>query len=339
MKKNVLITVIIVALVGVLWSLFKPTQTADRSMPQTPDQFIAQTNNLGIGEHDRILTVGGLKRTYLVHVPNSYDGTEPYPVVLGFHGGGSDAKQFVFYSGLNETADRENFIAVYPNGTGETIQGYGVFIWNGGSRQPGGTDPNLAKVDDVEFTKALLNDLATVVRIDEKRIYATGLSAGGIMTYRLALELSDRIAAIAPIASVMGTEKSNPQRPVSVIHFHGTKDEAVPFKGGKGKLDQSGTDFYSVEYSIQSWVKANGCKTQPIVEALPDKVDDGTKVIRKTYGGGKEDSEVVLIEIEGGGHTWPGRETLSGFEVLGKSTKDISANDLMWEFFQKHPMQ
>lgn len=318
--------------------LFKPTQTADRSVTQPPTQPITQMNNLGIGDYDRILTVGGLQRTYLVHVPNSYDGNKPYPIVLGFHGGGSDAKQFVFSSGLNETADRENFIAVYPNGTGETIQGYGVFLWNGGSRQPGGTDPNLVKVDDVEFTRALLNDLATVVRIDEKRIYATGLSAGGIMTYRLASELSNRIAAIAPIAAVMGTERINPQRPVSMIHFHGTKDEAVPFSGGKGRLDQSGTDFYSVEYSVQSWVKANGCKTQPIVETLPDKADDGTKVIRKTYGSGKEDSEVVLIEIEGGGHTWPGRETLPGFEILGKSTKDISANDLMWEFFQKHPM-
>jgi polyhydroxybutyrate depolymerase len=339
MKKTILIAIVIIALLGVLWTLFKPTQTADRSVTQTPDQSIAQTNNLGIGDHARTLTVGGLKRTYLVHVPNSYDGNKPYPIVLGFHGGGSDAKQLVFYSGLNETADKENFIAVYPNGTGETIQGYGIFSWNGGSRQPGGTDLNLAKVDDVEFTKALLNDLATGVRMDEKRIYATGLSAGGIMVYRLASELSDRIAAIAPIAGPLGTEKINPQRPVSVIHFHGTKDEAVPFAGGKGKLDQSGTNFYSVEYSIQSWVKANGCKTQPIVEALPDKANDGTKVIRKTYGGGKENSQVVLIEIEGGGHTWPGRETLPGFEILGQSTQDISANDLMWKFFQKHPMQ
>jgi polyhydroxybutyrate depolymerase len=178
--------------------------------------------------------VGGLKRTYLVHVPNLYDGSQPYPTVLGFHGGGSGAKQLVFSSGLNETTDRENFIAVYPNGTGETIQGYGVFRWNGGSRQPGGTDPNLAKINDVEFTRAVLNDLATVARIDEKRIYATGFSNGGIMTYRLASELSDRIAAIAPIAASMGIEKLNPQRPVSVIHFHGAKDGAAPFKGGKG---------------------------------------------------------------------------------------------------------
>jgi polyhydroxybutyrate depolymerase len=325
--------------VGVLWIRFKPTQTTDRSVTQTPDQPITQTNNLGIGDHERTLTVGGLQRTYLVHIPNSYDGNKPYPIVLGFHGGGSGAEQLVFSSGLNETADRENFIAVYPNGTGETIQGYGVFRWNGGSRQPGGTDPNLVEIDDVEFTEALLNDLATVVRSDEKRIYATGLSNGGIMTYRLASELSNRIAAIAPIAASMGTERISPQRPVSVIHFHGTQDEAVPFNGGKGRLDQSGTDFYSVEYSIQSWVKANGCKTQPIVEALPDKADDGTQAIRKTYGGGKEDSEVVLIEIEGGGHTWPGREILPGFEILGKSSKDISANDLMWEFFQKHPMR
>jgi polyhydroxybutyrate depolymerase len=123
--------------------LFKPTQITDRSATQTPDQSMAQKNNLGIGEHDRILAVGGLKRTYLVHVPNSYDGIKLYPIVLAFHGGGSGAKQLVFSSGLNETADRENFIAVYPNGTGETVQGYGVFSWNGGSRQPGRTDPNL----------------------------------------------------------------------------------------------------------------------------------------------------------------------------------------------------
>jgi polyhydroxybutyrate depolymerase len=185
----------------------------------------------------------------------------------------------------------------------------------------------------------VLGIVSEKVSVDEKRIYATGLSGGGIMVYRLASELSDRIAAIAPVAAVMGMEKIRLSRPVSVIHFHGTEDQAMPFNGGKGKLDKSGTDFYSVEYSIQSWVKANGCNRQPTIENLPDKADDGTKVIRKSYGNVQGDSEVVLIKIEGGGHTWPGRDFGPELEILGKSTKDISANDLMWEFFQKHPMQ
>ncbi len=334
MKKIVFIITVMLVTVGVLL-----TQIGDSVVTQTQDRAIVQTNTLGIGDRSRALMVDGLKRTYLVHVPKSYDGIQPYPVVLVFHGGGSNAKQAISSFGLNETADRENFITVYPNGTGGTIQGYEVFVWNGGSRQPGGTSPDIAKVDDVGFTKALLDDLAKVVRIDEKRIYATGLSGGGIMVYRLASELSNRIAAIAPVAGVMGTEKIRLSRPVSVIHFHGTEDQAVPFNGGKGKLDSSGTDFYSVEYSIQSWVKANVCNNQPTIEALPDKANDGTKVIRKSYGNGKADSEVVLIKIEGGGHTWPGREFGPELKILGKSTKDISANDLMWEFFQKHPMQ
>ena len=134
----------------------------------------------------------------------------------------------------------------------------------------------------------------------------------------------------------MGTETCKPKRPVSVIHFHGTDDQSAPFEGGKGK-GPSGTDFYSVEHSIQAWVKANGCKRDPVVTKLPDKTEDGMTVIRKTYGSGKGGVEVVLIEINGGGHTWPGQDPRVRF--LGKSTKDISANNLMWEFFQKHPME
>jgi polyhydroxybutyrate depolymerase len=334
MKKIVFIITVVTVMMGVLL-----TQVGDSIVTQTSGSSIAQTDTLGIGDSSRALTVDGLKRTYLVHVPKSYDGSHPYPVVLVFHGGGSNAKQAISSFGLNETADRENFIAVYPNGTGWTIQGYEVFVWNGGPRQPGGTTPDIAKVDDVGFIKALLDDLVKVVRFDEKRIYATGLSGGGIMVYRLASELSDRIAAIAPVAAVMGTEKVSLSRPVSVIHFHGTEDQAVPFNGGKSKLDKSGTDFYSVDYSIQSWVKANSCNRKPTIESLPDKADDGTKVIRKSYDNGKKDSEVVLLKIVGGGHTWPGRDFGPELEILGKSTKDISANDLMWEFFQKHPMQ
>jgi polyhydroxybutyrate depolymerase len=191
-------------------------------------------------------------------------------------------------------------------------------------------------IDDVEFTRLLLDDLAKVVNVDSKRVYATGMSNGGIITYRLASELSHRIAAVAPVGGPMGTETCHPTRPVPPIHFHGTYDEHAPFNGGKGK-GVSGTNFYSVEHSIQTWVKTNGCDKEPVIMKQEPKVADGMTIIRKTYGGGKEGAEVVLIEIVGGGHTWPGQQLWVKF--LGKSTMNISANDAMWEFFQKHPMR
>ena len=301
----------------------------------------AHSGPIGPGDHTRTLTVGDLERTYIVHIPKSYDGSKPCPIVLVLHGGGSNAKQWVPFCGLNEKADEAGFIAVYPNGTGKKIEGYDqeVLTWNGGPRQPGGDDPVRKKVDDVAFTRALLDDLARVVKVDAKRVYAAGMSMGAIMVYRLASELSDRIASIAAVAGPMGTETCSPHRPVPVIHFHGTDDEAVPFKGGKGRLDTSGTDFYSVEHSIRAWVKADGCHETPTTDDLPDKAEDGTKVQRKAYRGGKDGTEVVLVVIEGGGHTWPGREFGPELKVLGKSSKDVSANDLMWEFFEKHPMK
>ena len=284
---------------------------------------------LGPGDHTHSLTVGDLKRTYLVHVPLKYDPKKPTPVVLIFHGGGGNAEQMARHCGMNEKSDEGGFIAVYPSGTGRLEK---VLTFNGGNCC--GYAMN-QKIDDVEFTRRLLDDLAKSVNIDPKRVYATGMSNGAIIAYRLASELSDRIAAIAPVAGPMGTETCSPKRPVPVIHFHGTADENAPFKGGKGK-GVSGTDFYSVEHSITAWIKANGCEEKPGITRLPDKADDGMTVQKKVYGNGKNGAEVVLIVIEGGGHTWPGREPT--FRLLGKSTKDISANDLMWEFFEKHPL-
>lgn len=120
------------------------------------------------------------------------------------------------------------------------------------------------------------DDLGKAAKVDAKRVFATGMSNGAIITYRLASELSDRIAAVAPVSGPMGTEKCEPKRPVPVIHFHGTDDQFAPFKGGKGEKSLSGTNFYSVEHSIRAWMKANGCKEEPTTEELPDKAKDGT---------------------------------------------------------------
>jgi polyhydroxybutyrate depolymerase len=292
--------------------------------------LVAESTPLGPGDYTRTLTLRGRTRTYLVHVPKSYDGSKPYPVVLAYHGGGSNAEQMVRFCGLSAKADAAGFLAVYPSGTGRLAR---ALTWNGGNCC-GYAMEN--QVDDVAFTRALLDDLATVAKVDAKRVYATGMSNGAILAYRLASELSDRIAAVAPVSGPMGTDTCRPKRPISVLHFHGTDDEFAPFKGGKGPKSLSGTDFYSVEHSIRAWVRANGCREEPVTVPLPDTAKDGTKVVRKTYGGGRDGSEVVLIVIEGGGHTWPGRQP--PLRILGKSTKNISANDVMWDFFQKHPM-
>jgi polyhydroxybutyrate depolymerase len=250
-----------------------------------------------------------------------------------FHGGGGNPESMIRLTGMNTKADEAGFLVVYPFGTGKLANT--LLTFNGGECCGYAMDN---KVDDVGFTRELLDDLAKVANIDADRVFATGLSNGGIMAHYLASELSDRIAAIAPVGGPLMMEAPRNKRAVSVMHFHGTADAFAPFQGGFGKgfLGRNGiTKFRSVDHTIQNWVKANGCNTEPEIEPLPDNAADGMKVTRKTWGGGKAGSEVVLIEIEGGGHTWPGKKPI--VSLLGESTMDISANDLMWEFFQKHP--
>jgi polyhydroxybutyrate depolymerase len=286
---------------------------------------LARPDPLGPGDHKRTLTVDDLQRTYLVHVPKSYDPKIATPVVLALHGAAMNGPMMVWFSGLNEKADQEGFVVVYPSGTGTSP----FLTWNAGGfwKRMGG------KADDVDFIGKLLDDLGTVVTVDEKRVYACGMSNGAMMCYRLAAELSDRIAAVAPVAGTIVVQESKPKRPVSVIHFHGTADPLVPFDPAKDKKAMV-VRFKSVEDSIQTWVKLDGCDKKPKVDILSKDGDD-LKVTRTTYGGGKEGTEVVLVQIEGGGHTWPGMPPPVAF--LGKSAMNISANDLMWDFFKKHP--
>lgn len=155
-----------------------------------------------------------------------------------------------------------------------------------------------------------------------------------MMAYRLASELADQIAAIAPVAGAMATETCDPMRPVSVVHFHGTEDQFSPFEGGLGSRSLVHVAHLSVDHSIRSWVLANGCSTEAIRSRVPSRVDDGTLIQSVLYDSGRENSEVLLYIIEGGGHTWPGRPT--PLKRLGKSTLNLSASDLMWAFFQRH---
>ncbi|MFM9064723.1 MAG: alpha/beta hydrolase family esterase [Pirellula sp.] len=290
----------------------------------------ADGNHLSPGDTSRTLKVDGDERSYLVHVPPQYVKDTPTPVVLAFHGGGANARNMVAFSGLNLKADQAGFIVVYPDGSGRLER---MLTFNAGNCCGQAATRN---VDDVAFVRSILDDLEGIASVDRNRVFATGMSNGAMMAYRLASEMSDRIAAIAPVSGPMGTKDCRPGRAVSVMHFHGDADEFAPFSGGKGR-GPSGTEFYSVDHSISAWVEANGCNKSPRVTQLPDREKDGTNVKQVRYESGKDGAEVVLVIIQGGGHTWPGNEPR--IKSLGVSTQDISANDMMWDFFQQHPMK
>ncbi len=253
-------------------------------------------------------------RAVLVHVPAAYDPAAPMPVVLNFHGYTSDATEEEALSDMNAKADVAGFIAVYPNGTG-TPQSWNAGACCGQAAQD--------QVDDVGFVRALLDNLESKLCVDEHRIFATGMSNGGFLSHRLACELSDRIAAFAPVAGVLGVTDCAPQRPVPIMGFHGTADPLVPY-GGSPQLG-----FPPVVDTYAGWAKRDGCSSQTM------QTFDNMDAHCATYLGCAQGSEVTLCTVDNGGHSWPG-----GLPVpaLGYTTPNLSATDAMWTFFQKHPL-
>jgi polyhydroxybutyrate depolymerase len=276
---------------------------------------------------ERTVKVGGRARSYILHVPPRL-GSGPAPLVLAFHGGATNARSMVRLTGLNGEADREQFVLAYPNGSGRLPS---VLTWNAGRCCGYAAD---RKEDDVAFVREMLDDIPRVVPIDTRRVYATGISNGGQMAYRLAAEMPDRIAAIAPVAASLEVDLTPLSQPVALLHFHGTADEHLPFSGGRGQRSMAGITFTSVDRSLAAWISTNGCGKAPAVDMLPDRFDDGTRVERRTYRGCRNNADVVLYLIHGGGHTWPGQPR--GEFLLGVASREISATNVMWQFFRSH---
>lgn len=264
------------------------------------------------GDYVRRITFDGRTREFRVHVPPSYDGTEPAMVVLNFHGYMSDEVQQNILSHMNRSADERGFIAVHPRGEWNS--------WNAGLCCGYGRDAN---VDDVGFVRAMLDTLEREYCVDRRRIFATGMSNGGFLSHRLACELSDRIAAIAPVAGVIGVDPCVPMRAVPVLHFHGTADALVPYNGGWVP------PFPSVSSTIAGWASRDGCTDAP--REVYRRGDSHCETRTRCTDG----AEVQLCTVEGGGHTWPG-----GFPVptLGHTTYDLDATSYMLDFFERHPM-
>jgi polyhydroxybutyrate depolymerase len=288
----------------------------------TAEAVCPDRTELKPGNHVRTVSVDGTERRYILHAPPGRSSSGRTAVVLNFHGGGHNAEKQIALSQMNITSDAHGFLVVYPEGT-RALFGEAE-TWNAGSCCGAAVRRN---VDDVKFTAAIIDDLESNYCIDDRRVFATGISNGAMMAYRLACELSDRIAAIAPVGATIGISECRPSRPVSVIHFHGTADEFAPFGGGYGKIRASG-NFKSVPDTIARFTMLNGCKEVP--EVTYQRGD----ALCRSYPSCKDKATVTLCLIEGGGHTWSGG---SPFPTGGKTSYDISANEQMWKFFQAHP--
>jgi len=274
--------------------------------------------------------VGPRLRSAVVVAPETPPPAGGWPLVLAFHGGRSHPDMMRRFSGLDDWAAAGRAVVAFPAGTGSRP---GMLTWNGGNCCG---EAVADESDDVGFAAALVDAVAGRLPIDPLRVHATGMSNGAMMAYRVAAELADRIAAVAPVAGPNAFAPIAPSRPVPVLHFHGTLDEFTPLDGGAGRRSVTRVAHRPIVAGLLEWVRADGCPPEPRREPVPC-TDDGITVERFTWGPGRAGSEVVFVRIEGGGHTWPGRRPDSFF--LGPSALSLDANALIWEFFARHPLR
>lgn len=254
----------------------------------------------------RTVDVDGLSRAYRVFAPLSLDRRGPVPLVLMLHGVANSADSMVEATQFDRAADTGGFIVAYPEGVNQT--------WNAGYCCLGRatTGP-----DDVAFLTRLIDDVQSQHRVDAARVYAVGVSAGGMMAYRLGCELSGHIAGVGAVAGAMILDECRPSRPVSVIEIHGTADQLVPYEGGHtaGGATQDSPPTPAV---VERWAELNRCPAPPATQT------EGP-VTTSTWNGCAEGTAVKLVTIDGGGHTWfaPG---------LGTANGAVDATGQIWEF-------
>ncbi len=278
-----------------------------------------------VTDEDSIIYDGRI-RFYLLHLPKSYNPSTPTPLVIALHGGGGNAHHMEEKTGFSLLADEERFIVVYPEGTGR-LKHRGL-TWNAGYCCGYALENN---VDDVGFIETLIKKLESEYNIDPNRIYVTGHSNGAMLTYRVGAELSNIVAAIAPVAGSIGGYATNdsplwvipePKYPVSVVAIHGLLDAHVPYYGGHGSNATGSRIDLSVNESISFWVQHDDCDSTPIREVYGN-------IVKETYSNGSNNTEVALYTILDGDHRWPGSYI--------EEYKNFSATRVIWDFFKSHP--
>lgn len=288
---------------------------------RTAPPVVAGSKVAEAGRSVQQLDISGATRRYIRYQPSTLDPAGPVPLVLVLHGAtGSGAIAERLYE-MNRQADVHGFVVAYPDALGSPTR------WNS---SPQGLTGH---ADDVGFIRALVAREAVARPVDPARTFVCGHSSGAMMAYRLASEASDLFPAVGIVAGSIGYQGpngrapivANPDRPVSVIHFHGTDDPLVPYNGGSRRGGEGGV--VSVADSIAFWVKQDGCDLTP--------TDETVGLSRcQTYAGGRDGSEVTLWTIQGGGHGWPKAD---GRPTIAVSPAGISATDLLWAFFAQHP--
>ncbi|MEZ4806369.1 MAG: PHB depolymerase family esterase [Flavobacteriales bacterium] len=274
------------------------------------------------GQAQDTITVGALQRTYTVRLPSAYDGTTPLPLVIAMHGGFGSGTQLENQSQLSVKAEEKGFIVVYPDGVPSLL---GIRTWNAGGCCAYAMNNN---IDDVGFIDALLDTLQADFAIDAQRVYATGMSNGGFMSYRLACELSERFAAIAPVSASMTIAVCQPIRPVPVIGLHSYLDTSVPYLGGIG--DGVSDHYNSPQDSVQTAFALHAnCAV------LRDTIQDDAELTVIRWHECDCQQEMLLYMTRDGGHSWPGGQ---GTGIGDPPSTTINANDLMWDFFQQYSL-
>jgi polyhydroxybutyrate depolymerase len=276
----------------------------------------------------------GADRHYFIFAPSTVSPEKLLPLLMVFHGGGGNAEQVLQSSDLLQRAEKEGWILVSPAGSGRLPQ---MLTWNVGFGFGYALE---RRTDDIGFVRNLIATLKSAYPIDPNRIFATGISNGGILCHMLAAHLSDQIAAIAPIvATAAGRAKGqaswtvppSPQHPVSVIAFNGALDRSIPLEGGwqKKSWAHDPVEVWSVRQTTEFWVKHTKCNPAAVVEKSA-----AGQYERHVYQGGIGGSEVVQYVLLNQGHAWPGGK--KGFRLGDEPSSSLSANELMFEFFKSH---
>ncbi len=294
------------------------------------------------GKHDFDIEIEGLARNFIVHIPATYDRKKPLPLVLAFHGAGGDAEKAATITGWDRKADRENFIVAFPNGMPPSPDRPPSFLrnpqyWNAGSKRgaqaivPGVS--NIPKApDDVLFSSTIIDTIDKNYNLDLTRVYATGFSNGAAMSWRLGVDLCDRIAAIGPVAGYLALPDPRPAKPVPAIVIACLNDPLIPIDGGvvKDIWSRQERNRPSVREVVKKYAVSCGCLPEPVSRL---EVDGVTKI---TYQPQDTGAEVIFYTIADAGHSYPGGREFLSERIIGKATDKLNATHVIWEFFAQH---
>ena len=274
------------------------------------------------------ITVDGNLRYFIVFLPAGYNNAGKMPLIFVIHGGSGTPEGMIRLADFRPIADRDKVVLVYPAGIQKN--------WNDG--RP--TMPNELGIDDVSFFDQLIDYMVVNYPVDESKVYATGISNGGFMSSRLGCELSNRIAAIAVVSATMEANTIAPNcKPgisMPAIYIHGTADPLVPFLGGEMTANgTAGGVILSHFQVVDKWVANNNCNSTPSISDLPDLANDGTTIKQRIYSGGINGSEVVSYVVLNGGHTWPQGYQYLAELFIGKTSQDMNAREVIWDFFSR----